>query len=246
MISEQRVVLVTGAARRIGAAIARALHADGWQLVLHFRSSAAEADQLRAELEQQRPGSAATVQGELNHGADASALADRAMGAFGRLDGLVNNASAYRSTPLGQLDDDSFQAMVGSNLLAPVQLVQATAARMEAGGAVVNLLDAQLGQGNPEFLAYSAAKAGLAQATADLALALAPRIRVNAVAPGHVLWAEQSQLSDAQQQAELARVPMQRLAKVEEIAAAVSFLMSQRASFITGAVLPVDGGLRLA
>lgn len=246
MISEQRVVLVTGAARRIGAAIATALHADGWNLVLHFHRSAVEAGALCAALNAQRDSSVVSVQAELNNGAGAVALLEQALAAFGRIDGLVNNASAYRATPLGELDDDNFQAMVGSNLLAPVQLVQAAAARMADGGAVVNLLDAQLGQGNPEFLAYSAAKAGLAQSTADLALALAPKIRVNAVAPGHVLWAEQSQLSDAQQQAELARVPMQRLAKVEEIAAAVSFLMSERASFITGAVLPVDGGLRLA
>ena len=190
-----------------------------------------------------RADSVALVQGRLQTLSEAQALAQAAMQAFGVLDGLVNNASAYFKTPMAAVDVDSCARLLGSNWLAPMGLVQALAPQLRDGGAIVNLLDARLGRGHREFLAYSAAKAALAQSTADLAVALAPRLRVNAVAPGHVLWSDQNTLSDAQRQQEIERIPLQRLGQPEDIAAAVRFLLSDEAAYLTGAVLPVDGGL---
>ena len=237
------VVLVTGSARRLGAATARRLHQDGARVVLHCHQSLAEAQALQQELEAVRADSVALVQGRLQTLSEAQALAQAAMQAFGELDGLVNNASAYFKTPMAAVDVDSCARLLGSNWLAPMGLVQALAPQLRDGGAIVNLLDARLGRGHREFLAYSAAKAALAQSTADLAVALAPRLRVNAVAPGHVLWSDQNTLSDAQRQQEIERIPLQRLGQPEDIAAAVRFLLSDEAAYLTGAVLPVDGGL---
>ena len=237
------VVLVTGSARRLGAATARRLHQDGARVVLHCHESLAEAQALQQELEAVRADSVALVQGRLQTLSEAQALAQAAMQAFGVLDGLVNNASAYFKTPMAAVDVDSCARLLGSNWLAPMGLVQALAPQLRDGGAIVNLLDARLGRGHREFLAYSAAKAALAQSTADLAVALAPRLRVNAVAPGHVLWSDQNTLSDAQRQQEIERIPLQRLGQPEDIAAAVRFLLSDEAAYLTGAVLPVDGGL---
>ena len=237
------VVLVTGSARRLGAATARRLHQDGARVVLHCHQSLAEAQALQQELEAVRADSVALVQGRLQTLSEAQALAQAAMQAFGVLDGLVNNASAYFKTPMAAVDVDSCARLLGSNWLAPMGLVQALAPQLRDGGAIVNLLDARLGRGHREFLAYSAAKAALAQRTADLAVALAPRLRVNAVAPGHVLWSDQNTLSDAQRQQEIERIPLQRLGQPEDIAAAVRFLLSDEAAYLTGAVLPVDGGL---
>lgn len=237
------VVLVTGSARRLGAATARRLHQDGARVVLHCHQSLAEAQALQQELEAVRADSVALVQGRLQTLSEAQALAQAAMQAFGVLDGLVNNASAYFKTPMAAVDVDSCARLLGSNWLAPMGLVQALAPQLRDGGAIVNLLDARLGRGHREFLAYSAAKAALAQSTADLAVALAPRLRVNAVAPGHVLWSDQNTLSDAQRQQEIERIPLQRLGQPEDIAAAVRFLLSDEAAYLTGAVLPVDGGL---
>ena len=237
------VVLVTGSARRLGAATARRLHQDGARVVLHCHQSLAEAQALQQELEAVRADSVALVQGRLQTLSEAQALAQAAMQAFGVLDGLVNNASAYFKTPMAAVDVDSCARLLGSNWLAPMGLVQALAPQLRDGGAIVNLLDARLGRGHREFLAYSAAKAALAQSTADLAVALAPRLRVNAVAPGHVLWSAQNTLSDAQRQQEIERIPLQRLGQPEDIAAAVRFLLSDEAAYLTGAVLPVDGGL---
>ena len=237
------VVLVTGSARRLGAATARRLHQDGARVVLHCHQSLAEAQALQQVLEAVRADSVALVQGRLQTLSEAQALAQAAMQAFGVLDGLVNNASAYFKTPMAAVDVDSCARLLGSNWLAPMGLVQALAPQLRDGGAIVNLLDARLGRGHREFLAYSAAKAALAQSTADLAVALAPRLRVNAVAPGHVLWSDQNTLSDAQRQQEIERIPLQRLGQPEDIAAAVRFLLSDEAAYLTGAVLPVDGGL---
>lgn len=237
------VVLVTGSARRLGAATARRLHAEGARVVLHCHQSLEAARALQQELQAARPQSVALVQGRLQTLGEAQALAEAAMQSFGSLDGLVNNASAYFKTPMAAMNVDNCAQLLGSNWLAPMGLVQALAPQMRDGGAIVNLLDARLGRGHTEFLAYSAAKAALAQSTADLAVALAPRLRVNAVAPGHVLWSDQNTLSDAQRQQEIERIPLQRLGQPEDIAASVRFLLSDEAAYLTGVVLPVDGGL---
>lgn len=245
MAEATQVVLVTGAARRIGAAIARTLHASGWNVLVHYRASGAEARQLEKELNARRKDSAQCLRANLLDLRAVDKLADRAAAAWGRLDGLVNNASSYYRTPLDRLDGEQFDDLVGGNLKAPLFLIQACARRMKAG-AVVNIADIHAGRPMTGYSAYCAAKAGLVSITEGLARELAPRIRVNAVAPGHILWAEKGSLSEERRAAEIARVPLQRLGRPEEIALAVAWLLSPAAAYVTGATVPVDGGLRLA
>lgn len=237
-----RVALITGAARRIGAAIARELHGSGMNVAIHYRGSAAEARALAAELNRARPDSAECFRADLLDVAAIEKLAREAHARWGRLDALVNNASTYERTPLAQLRERDFEVLVGSNLKAPLFLAQACAKRMR-DGAIVNIVDTKPARAG--FSAYGSAKAGLIALTEILALELAPRVRVNAVAPGHILWAESTKLTAAQRKNELAQVPLARLGTPTEIARAVRFLISEDASYLTGAIVPVDGGLRL-
>lgn len=238
------VVLVTGAAKRVGAAIARQLHASGWNVVIHYRASGGEARALEKELNTARGESAASLRANLLDGRAVEKLAVEAQARWGRLDALVNNASSYFPTPLATITEEEFDDLVGSNLKAPLFLSKACVAKMTRG-AIVNIADIHAQQPMKNYVAYCAAKAGLVSLTESLARELAPRIRVNAIAPGHVLWAEQNKMSAAQRQAEIERIPLQRLAHPDEIGAAAAFLLSPAAAYITGVTLPVDGGLRL-
>ncbi len=248
------VVLVTGAARRVGAAIARQLHAVGWNVLIHYRASGSEARSLEHELNKLRPDSAQALRANLLDLRALEHLAEKSHERWNRLDALVNNASSYSATPLESLSEEQFEDLIGSNLKAPLFLIQACARRMKTGAvppaslatpAIVNITDIHAQMPMKNYAAYCAAKAGLLSVTESLARELAPRIRVNAVAPGHILWAEGSTMTAAQREAEIARVPLARLGRPEEIAAAVAFLLSPAAAYITGATLPVDGGLRL-
>lgn len=239
------VVLITGAARRIGAAIARELHAAGLNVVLHYRSSGAEARALEKQLNRLRSNSATSLRANLLSVAAVEKLAEAAHARWGRLDALVNNASSYFKTPLGSITEDQFDDLLGSNLKAPLFLTQACA-RLMKQGAVVNIADIHAAMPMKHHAVYCAAKAGLVSLTENLARELAPRIRVNAVAPGHILWATGNSMSEAQKSAELARVPLARIGTPEDIAMAVKYLVSPASAYVTGATLPVDGGLRLA
>ena len=239
------VVLVTGAAKRVGAAIARALHASGWNVVIHYRASGGEARALEKDLNKARPDSAASMRANLLDLRAVDKLAAEAHARWGRLDGLVNNASSYYKTPLAELTEEQYDDLTGSNLKAPLFLTRACAKLMKTG-AVVNIADIHASVPMKHYAVYCAAKAGLVSLTESLARELAPRIRVNAVAPGHVLWAEGNTMTAAQRESEIARVPLGRLAQPEEIGLACAFLLSPAAGYVTGATLPVDGGLRLA
>lgn len=239
------VVLVTGAARRIGAAIARLQHAAGWNVVVHAHRSADEAGALVDELNAQRADSAALQVADLADSATLAPLADAARARWQRLDALVNNASSYFPTAFGTIDDAQLDNLLASNLRAPLLLTQACVRRFGAGAAVINLLDVQTRQPLPPYAAYHAAKAGLWSLTESLALELAPQVRVNGVAPGHMMWALSGGIDAEQQASELARIPLGRLGGADEIARAVRFLLSADAAYITGAIVPVDGGLRL-
>ena len=240
------VALVTGGARRIGAAIARALHASGYALVVHYRSSAAEAQALLAELNTQRAGSAAGLQADLLDSAALGRLIADAAAVHGRLDVLVNNASSFYPTPLGTIDAAQWDDLLGTNLKAPILLAQAAAPWLRAaGGAIVNLVDVHAQRPLGGHVVYESAKAGLLMATRALAVELAPQVRVNAVAPGAILWNAAHADDEAARQALLARIPQQRLGGVDDIAQTVCWLVSPQSAYVTGQVIAVDGGYSL-
>lgn len=243
--NDRPVVLVTGGARRIGAAIVQRLHVDGWNIAIHCRNSIADAHALTDECNARRRDSACWVRADLGETASLADLAALVHSRWGRLDALVNNASSYFQTPFRQLEEAAFSELVNTNLKAPLFLLKACLPYFGDSAAVVNILDALARRARPGFVAYNAAKAALWAATETLAAELAPRVRINAVAPGHILWAESIPADREQREQELLRVPLQRLGNPEEVAAAVAFLLSAEGAYLTGTILSVDGGLRL-
>lgn len=238
---ESKVALVTGAAKRVGAAIARRLHAAGASVVIHYRGSQAEAAALEKELNAARAGSALRVRGDLLAPVAPQALVGAALQRYARLDYLVNNASAFYPTRMGEIEASHWEELVGSNLRAPLFLAQAAAPQLAlAGGAIVNLADIHAERPLKDYVVYSVAKAGLAALTRSLALELAPAVRVNAVAPGAIAWPEDGQFADGERARIVASTPLRRTGTAEEVAQAVHFLCA--ASFVTGQVLAVDGG----
>lgn len=237
------VVLVTGAARRVGAEIARHLHAAGAMVMLHYRASAEAANHLAAELNARRPDSAATARADLVDLAALVDLVDVTLARFGRLDGLVNNASSFHATPVGTIDEAVWNDLVGSNLKGPLFLAQAAAPHLAAtGGAIVNITDIHAERPLKGYPVYSAAKAGLLGLTRSLALELAPNVRVNAVAPGAIAWPENDvDFPPAEREAILRQVPLHRIGEPADIARTVKFLLFD-APYITGQVINVDGG----
>ena len=238
-----KTVLVTGAAKRVGSAIARELHAAGANVVLHYRRSAHEAAVLVAELNAQRTASAACVQADLLDIAQLPHLVADTLAHFGRLDALVNNASSFFATPLGEIGLDAWDDLMGSNLKAPLFLTQAAAPHLRlARGAVVNITDIHAERPLAGYPLYCAAKAGLLGLTRALAIELAPEVRVNAVAPGPILWPDNDPFFDgATRQAIVAQTLLRRAGSPQDIARAVRFLLGD-ASYITGQVINVDGG----
>lgn len=235
------VALVTGAARRIGAGIARRLHTDGWRLALHYHASHAGMQALCAELDAHRPGSVIALHADLAQPDAATALVTRALAHFGRLDGLVNNASAFHPTPSGAITPAQIETLFAINTCAPLFLSQAAAPHLRAAsGAIVNLIDVYAERPLRAHLAYGMSKAALAYQTRALALELAPDVRVNGIAPGAILWPDTGK-PEADRRALLARVPLARTGTVEEIAEATAWLLRQ-ARYTTGQVIAVDGG----
>ncbi len=245
MTDSAPVVLITGSARRIGAAIARQFHACGWSVVLHANTSTAELQQAAFDLDMVRPGSVLALQAELRDSAALPDLVEQAVGQFGRLDALVNNASNFYPTLLGQITAEHWDDLFAVNARAPLLLAQAAAPHLRRQqGCIVNLTDLHGTDPMRDHAVYSAAKAALEMITRSLALELAPKVRVNAVAPGAILWPEQGK-DDFARQALLARTPLGRTGTVEEIAEAVYWLASD-APFVTGHTLRVDGGRQLS
>ena len=238
---ENWVVLVTGAARRIGAAIVTRLHADGARVAIHYRGSSGEATELAGRLNAIRGDSAATFQADLLATTDISSLIDNVVGWGGRLDGLVNNASTFYPTPVGTISEAEWDDLVGSNFKAPLFLSQAAAPHLaKVRGSIVNIVDIHAQRPLRNHPVYGPAKAALAMLTLSLAKDLAPEIRVNGVSPGAILWPEGG-MSDAAQQSILRQVPLERAGEPDDIAACVEFLMRD-ASYITGQIIAVDGG----
>lgn len=236
-----RVILVTGAARRVGRAIVRHLHGQGARIVLHCRSARAEAEALAGALNGARIDSAMVVQADLLDTAQLPALVAAVTARYGRLDGLVNNASSFYPTAVGEINETAWQDLVGSNFKAPLFLAQAAAPALRvSGGAIVNITDIHAERPLQGYPLYSAAKGALLTLTRALAVELAPEVRVNAVAPGPILWPDDGQLDDGSRAEIVRHTLLKREGTPEDIAEAVAFLMS--AAYITGQVINVDGG----
>jgi pteridine reductase len=239
--SERPVAFVTGGAKRVGATIARTLHAAGYDLALHCRHSVAEARALADELSAQRENSVLVLQADLADIQRLPQLIDATLAHYGRLDALVNNASAFYETPIGDASTEQWNDLFASNAQAPFFLTQAALPALRAAhGAVVNLVDIYAERAIAHYPIYVMAKGALAAMTRTLALDLAPEIRVNGVAPGAVMWPSDGKAYD-DQQAMLARTPLGRAGAPEDVASTVLWLLRD-APFVTGQIIRVDGG----
>jgi len=236
-----KVVLVTGAARRIGAAIVTRLHQNGARVAIHYRGSAQEAEHLAATLNEQRPDSARAFQADLLDLPGIRSLVASVIDWGGRLDGLINNASTFYPTPVGEITDENWSDLVGSNFKAPLFLSQEAVPHLrETSGAIVNIVDIHAQRPLRDHTVYGPAKAALAMLTRSLAKDLAPEIRVNGVSPGAILW-PQDGMTETTQDSILRQVPMQRAGTPDDIAGCVLFLLAD-ASYVTGQIIAVDGG----
>lgn len=241
MAHDRPVILVTGAARRIGAVIARRLHAAGYDIALHHRDSVDEAEALAAQLDAARKDSVLSVRADLAYIRALPALVERVVERYGRLDGLVNNASGFHATPVGAIGEADWDALFASNAKAPLFLAQAAAPHLKrAGGAIVNIIDIYAERPLARHTVYVMAKAALAAMTLSLARELAPDVRVNGVAPGAILWPEEGK-AYADRDKLIHGTALQRMGTPEDIAGAVLYLLRD-ARYVTGEILRVDGG----
>jgi len=239
--NQSPVVLITGAARRIGVVIARIFHSNGYQVVIHYNNSAAAADKLCENLNAQRDNSALLVQADLNDMAGLQKIADL-VSSIGRLDVLINNASSFYPTPLENCDDQQWNDLMNSNLKGPFFIAQKLAPLLiESQGSMVNISDMHARQALQSHPIYTIAKAGNIAMTKSLAKELGPNVRVNSVAPGAILWPEHESDDEVKQNSVLSKVPMGRLGTEQDIAQTVYFLAVE-ATYMTGQTLAVDGG----
>jgi pteridine reductase len=237
-----KVVLVTGAARRVGAAIARRLHAAGASLMLHYRGSEPDAQALQAELNAVRPNSVALVQADLLGAAGLGEIVKNTLARFERIDALVNNASSFHPTPIGAITPAQWDDLIGSNLKVPLFLSQAAAPHLKkTGGCIVNIADIHAERPLKNYVVYSIAKAGLVGLTRSLARELGPEVRVNAVAPGPILWPEDDSFDAVSRQRIISHTLLKRVGEPDDIARAVYYFIAE-APYVTGQVLAVDGG----
>ena len=237
-------VLITGAAKRIGAACARSLHDKGCNVILHYRASEDEAVQFFNELNAKRSGSVKILQADLLDLRQLSELAKQAEAAWGSLDVLINNASAFYPQAVTDVSEQAWDELLGSNLKAPFFLSQALSSTLLANkGCIINIIDIHAERGLKGHPVYSIAKAGLAAMTKVLAKELGPDIRVNGVSPGAILWPE-NELLESDKVEILQRVALKRAGQPDDIAKAVAFLIED-AGYITGQIITVDGGRTL-
>ena len=238
-----KAVLVTGGAKRVGAAICRRLHAAGARIAVHYRSSRQEALALLEELNALRPESAAIFQADLLDLGVLPQLVSEVVEKFGRLDALINNASSFYATPLAEVNEKQWNDLLGTNLRAPLFLAQAAAVELRRRhGAIVNIADIHAERPMHGYLLYSVAKTGLVALTRALAQEMAPQVRVNAISPGVIIWPENATwLDDEQRRKIVAHTLLKREGEPDDVARTVQFLLND-SPYITGQIIAVDGG----
>ncbi len=240
----QKNILITGAAKRIGAACATLLHNQGCNVILHYKDSEKQARQLCEQLNQQRANSAQIIQTDLLNLTALQQLAIQATSIWGGIDGLINNASAFYSQTITNVSEENWEELIGSNLKAPFFLSQALVTTLsQREGCIINIIDIHSERGLKDYPVYSIAKAGLAAMTRILAKELAPKIRVNGVSPGAIIWPK-DELSVKYKQEIISKIALSRTGEPEDIAKTVAFLISN-ANYITGQIISVDGGRTL-
>lgn len=239
-----KTILITGAAKRIGKEIALTYSDLGWNIIIHYNSSKKDADDLADQINKTNPGSAKTVQGNLDIKEDVQRILSEVSETFPSIDVLVNNASTFYPTPIDEISEDHWDKLIGSNLKGPLFLIQGLKKQLQASkGSIINITDTNLSKGVPNFSIYSAAKAGLEAITKGLARELAPDIKVNAIAPGAMLEPPDVTWTEEQKNKVIENIPLNRMGSEKDIADAVSFLA--RSEYITGQIIKVDGGRSL-
>jgi len=243
MKSNRKIALVTGGAKRIGQAICKMLHASGIDLMIHYRHSSDEAKNLQQELNGIRKDSASIIQADLLNLNVLPSLIHETMNVYGRLDILINNASSYYPTEIGKMNENNWNDLIGSNLKAPLFLSQLAADELiKTKGCIINITDTHIDKPKKNYIIYSIAKSGLTTLTKLLAQELSPEVRVNAVAPGPVLWPENNEeFNEIYKQRVISQTLLKKMGSPEDVAMAVKFLVLD-APFITGHILAVDGG----
>ncbi len=238
-----KVALVTGSAKRLGAASVRSLHSAGAKVVVHYHQSHETAQALAAELNGIRADSAVSIGSQLGTQDQAQWLIDQAIVKWARLDIVVNNASSFFPTPFGSIGDDDLNNLLGSNFAAPLFVTQAAFPMLKkCGGSVVNMVDIHGFAPHRDHCVYSAAKSALIMLTRSMALELAPHVRVNGIAPGAILWPEDGSMSAEEIAIKIGDIPLARQGTPDDIANLVVYLSSDEAAFITGEIIKVDGG----
>ncbi len=244
---QTKTVLVTGGARRVGAAICRRLHAAGANVMIHYRGSATEARALVKALNAARAGSAACVKADLLNGETPRVLVATCLAQFGRLDVLVNNASSFFATPVGKMNERAWNDLIGTNLKAPLFIAQAAAAELKKRrGSIVNIVDIHAELPLKDYVIYTVAKGGLAALTRSLAREMAPAVRVNGVSPGPILWPDADIWKSPKTRKDIIeRTLLKRVGEPDDIARTVEYLVAS-APYVTGQIIAVDGGRGIA
>ena len=239
-----KTILITGGALRIGSEIVASFAKIGWDIILHYRNSAEEAEKIKKNLEDAYETEIFLVQGDLNADEDVQNLIDIVNKNYKNLDALVNNASSFYNTEIGDLTNANWDDLVGNNLKAPLFLINGLKDILtSASGSIINITDVNIDMGSPNYSIYTAAKGGLAAITKSLAKELAPNITVNAVAPGAILEPPGVTWDDDKIKEVIKNIPLNRMGNEKDIANAVKFLVY--AKYITGQTIRVDGGKSL-
>jgi len=243
MNKKKQIAIITGGAKRIGASICRRLHKANIDLIIHYKNSSKEAKLLQNELNEKRKDSASLIQADLLESKSYSKIINEAIKIYGQLNFLINNASSYYPTNINQINESNWNDLIGSNLKAPLFLCKEAAPFLKKNnGAIINITDVHITNPKKNYIIYSIAKSGLTTLTKSLAQELGPKIRVNAVAPGPILWPDNSnEFNESYRKKVISQTMLKKVGEADDIAKAVEFLLLN-APFITNHILNVDGG----